>query len=317
MSAPSEYFVGLLIGQGAYGCVLHGRLKSSGRDVAIKVMEKICIIRRQGLIDQVRLEQALLQKWNSRHVVKLLASFHDSECLYFVMECCTGGDLMHWINSATYGAKEQFQQCIPYLALQLIGAIEFIHTEGVIHADLKPGNVLLTKTGQLKLADFGSAILVATGKSAIPLGTTDYSSPELLRGSQVLTVAVDLWSLGCILYAMWMGKSPFHAESDKLCIEQILSCASSNSTISWPLSIPESWKIINGLLCPNVSERLGAGDFQGGKNVIYSSIRMSQAFEGINLSDDPCYLAPPPKWWQDTPFTSLRDGAEGWSVFLL
>ena len=319
MSTTSEYFVGGLIGEGAYGRVVHAQLKSSGRNVAIKVMEKIGVTKRQDLIDQVWQERALLQKWNSRQVVKLLASFHDSECLYFVMECCTGGDLTHWISCAG-PSNEPFQRSIPHFSLQLVAAIEFIHTEGVLHADLKPDNLLMTQNGRLKLADFGSAILLATRRSATTLlGTIDYASPELIRGSQELSVAVDLWSLGCILHAMWIGRSPFHADSDVLCISQILDYANRNQPIILPPSIRNScWQqLITGLLQPNPSERLGLTDFQLGHNVTYPSIRSRDMFENVNLSEHPPYLAPQPNWLKQTQVTSFRDGADGWSNFLL
>ena len=316
---PSEYFVGGLIGEGAYGRVVHAQLKSSGRNVAIKVMEKIGITKRQDLIDQVWQERGLLQKWNSLQVVKLLASFHDSECLYFVMECCTGGDLTHWISCAG-PSNESFQRSIPHLSLQLIAAIEFIHTEGVLHADLKPDNLLMTQNGQLKLADFGSAIMLATSRSATSiLGTIDYSSPEILRGSQELSVAVDLWSLGCILHAMWIGRSPFHAENDLLCIAQILDYTNSNQMIILPPLIRNTcWQqLIAGLLLPNPSERLGATDFQQGHKVTYPSIRSREMFEKVNLSEHPPYIAPEPNWWKQTQSAPFRDGADGWSNFLL
>jgi serine/threonine protein kinase len=343
MSTPGEYLVGILIGEGAYGRVVHGQLKSTKKHVAMKVMDKVGICKLK-VLDRVRQEQDVLQRWNTPHVVKLLASFHDQECLYFVMECCIGGDLTHWIQSAVVTTamrehdetdnrsskeQEQFQQSIPHFGLQLLGALEFIHSEGVIHADLKPDNVLVTNTGRLKLADFGSCIRVGTNSPNNAIGTTDYASPEQIRGSDHLTVAVDLWAFGCILHAMWTGASPFHADSDALCINQIVTYATTtgsfvddeNDAILLPtlLRLPEPWQRITGsLLRPNASERLGATDTVIGRtNVMYTSIRANGVFDGVDLSTDPLYMAPAPKWWQETPSTPMRDGADGWSVFLL
>jgi serine/threonine protein kinase len=346
MSKPADYLVGILIGEGAYGRVVHGQLKSTKKHVAVKVMDKVGI-RKRNILDRVKQEQVVLQQWNtSLHVVKLLASFHDEECLYFVMECCTGGDLTHWIQSATTMMMEQhdetdnrtskeqerFQQSIPHFALQLLGALEFIHSEGVIHADLKPDNVLVTKNGRLKLADFGSCIRLGTSSPNYEIGTADYASPEQVRASDQLTVAVDLWAFGCILHAMWTGASPFHAESDALCIHQIVSYAAATGSsgvndekdaILLPtlVRLPEPWQCITGLLLhPNACERLGATDttiIGCTNNVMYTSIRAHGVFDGVDLSKDPPYMAPAPKWWQETSSTSMSDGAEGWSVFLL
>ena len=284
MSSAAEYWVGPTIGEGAFGHVVYAIHKATERKVAIKVMEVPTTTTSHHAREEHRRhlrhheEHQLKQKTaiilnerrilslpglkSSRWIVDLWAAFcgssSSSRYLYFVMELATGGDLAGLIrrglpSSSSSSKDHRFgswqRSSVPWYASQLIEAVNFLHSRGILHCDLKPENVLLdATTGHLLLADFGCAIDTKQLQqqqqqqqqqkqqrqppeepqaSLFPRGTALYASPEILRASPpcVLTVAVDYWSVGCILHAMLHGRSPFDRGSEALTVRAIVSYA--------------------------------------------------------------------------------------------
>jgi serine/threonine protein kinase len=294
MSSAAEYWVGPTIGEGAFGHVVYAVHKATERKVAIKVMEVPTTTShqaRQGHRRHLRHheEHLLKQKTamilnerrilslpglkSSKWIVDLWAAFcgsssSSSRYLYFVMELATGGDLAGLIrlglsssSSSCSNDHRSFswrRSSVPWYASQLIEAVDFLHSRGILHCDLKPENLLLDATkGHLLLADFGCALDTKQQQqqrqqqqqkqseepqsSLFPRGTALYASPEVLRASSpcALTVAVDYWSVGCILHAMRHGRSPFDRGSEALTVRAIVAyaaggkgCDDCDSTVS-------------------------------------------------------------------------------------
>lgn len=330
-TTTADYWVGPTIGEGAFGKVVHARHKATGRNVAIKVVTKQAIQKDKRLLDSVWKERRLLttKLKSNNHVISLWASFHDSECLYLVMECATGGDLKHLIESGLTTRRADWTPAIPSYALQLIGALEYIHTQNVVHGDFKPDNVLVTDSGRLKLADFGAALDLSSDASSscssnhhrVATGTADYASPQVIRGEEVMADC-DLWSLGCILYAMWEGNSPFHDESDALAIRRITDYANNNGAELRRSSIikDDDWvMLIRDLLEPDSTSRLGMKDYDKKEEgaVVYASMRARQCLRVCEGSQKPSFKAPAPSWCNEAQDCQFRDGATGWVAFLL
>ena len=249
MSSATEYWVGPTIGEGAFGHVVYAVHKTTQRKVAIKVMETSTIAdsarnrhhyqrqlkEKTAMILNERQILSLPELRSSKWIVNLWAAFRDdsnassaSKFLYFVMELSTGGDLQGLIQRALSSPSNRVswrRDSVPHYASQLIAAVEFLHSRGVLHCDLKPENILLdASTGDLKLADFGCALDTKQQRQySFPRGTARYSSPEVLRAKSpsTLTAAVDYWSVGCILHAMLLGRSPFDQGSEALTIRAI------------------------------------------------------------------------------------------------
>lgn len=241
--------VGPTIGQGSFGHVMYARHKATDREVAIKVMDQVSMKKQPALFQAVWLERNLLQQLrDSPWVVNLLASFYDSHAVYLVMDLATFGDLEGLMatqsrsmdscmneNGQQSMVNDWLYSCVPYLASQIITAVECLHTQhSILHCDLKPANILLmddspaSKIGcmlRIQLADFGSAVELKDQSSPfdlseqaqlLPRGTCHYASPEIVRGKppSQLTVGSDYWSVGCILYAMLHDGSPPFQEKE-------------------------------------------------------------------------------------------------------
>lgn len=331
MSTTGEYFVGTTIGQGGFANVVYGKHKGTDREVAIKVIEQITVKRRPDVLQMVLTERKVLQELgDSTFVVNLWASFYDTECLYLVMELASGGDLYSFIKSGLCSNNKEnrgkWNQSIPYYCEQLVQAIKYIHSKGIIHCDLKPQNILLCKRhGRIKLADFANCITLGREFPAmiVPRGTCEYSSPELIKSERNLSVGVDLWSLGCIFYAMFggggreRGESPFHAQSDSLSVQLIMNykTMTDNDSISFLFTnttttendfSSDEWKHrITGLLdANNPSNR----------------VRVWDELLGYKWKKPTCtsaLLLPEAPWQQDVDSFEMRDGALGWTAFVL
>ena len=365
MATTGEYLVGTTIGEGAFSQVLHARHKVSERDVAIKVIAKVTLNKNPYILKRILREQNLLQQLkDSEYVVNLWASFHDSQCCYFVMECTTGGDLKQVMREAmknksssenSSASLSAWYKSIPHYGRQIVEAVHHIHSRNIIHCDLKPDNILCKTNGQIQLGDFGCAVELNTphrsekceecrpkhtGKAANLLGTADYACPELLRGTAEgdLTVAVDMWSLGCIFYALWFGQSPFHAPSDSLAIEKIIKYVNNRATNDasellfydkdgshlkhehdcqsniekFDLCLSKEWKVLIGLLledCPTA--RLGSTQ----ESLL--SLLDNSVWDGLDLSKKPPFVPPEAPWVSRSVNNAMRDGKQGWAAFML
>jgi len=185
---------------------------------------------------------------------------------------------------------------VKYYSWQILRAIEYLHQRGIVHRDISPQNIGLTyPKGEVKLGDFGAAAVFVKNedwngtlklKRWIPagsasssekenvndfVGTADYVSPEMIRGSDDDNInqecndptnfpAMDLWSFGCICYHMFVGKSPFHAASDHLAFQSVLDYANGGE-LYFPSFIAEDAKeIISLLISIDPVHRLGMQD---------------------------------------------------------
>ena len=314
----SAYWVGVTIGEGAFGRVVHAKHKATGKDVAIKVVEKVNLQKEPLHMQAILNEKRVLSRWQSNLVVQLYAAFHDEECLYLVMPCLKGGDLSHLIRAGRR-SRAWSGDSVSYYSLQILAALEFIHSERILHVDLKPDNILLSGSGRIQLADFGSAVSISTTKTKRtilrPLGTVDYSCPELLRNSPDPTIGVDLWSFGCVLYAMFEGQSPFHDKSDALAVQRIVSYARKETPLQM-FAGDDAWReLISRLLRGDPVQRIGVSDYRDTGTFSYESIRSCAVW--TTGGEHMPFVAPVPDWWEKAQETPLKDGGAGWSAFLL
>jgi serine/threonine-protein kinase len=208
-----RYQVGELLGYGGMAEVHRGRDLRLGRDVAIKTLRND-LARDQTFQLRFRREAQNAASLNHPAIVAVYDTGEErgpagEELPYIVMEFVNGRTLKEVLTAEG--------RLMPRRALEIVAdicaAIEFSHRHGIIHRDIKPGNVMLTQTGQIKVMDFGIARALASGASTMTqtsavIGTAQYLSPEQARGEPV-DARSDVYSTGCVLFELLTGHPPF------------------------------------------------------------------------------------------------------------
>lgn len=194
------------IGAGGFGAVHKGYQSTIGREVAIKII----LPGRANQPDFIRRfesEAQLVARLEHPHIVPLYDFWRDPDGAYLVMRWLRGGSLKDALEK---GAFEPLAAAL--LVDQIAGALAFAHRSGIIHRDIKPGNILLDEDGNAYLTDFGIAkdlnLSNDLTQSGAILGSMDYISPEQAR-SEAVTVRTDIYSLGVTVYELLTGHHPF------------------------------------------------------------------------------------------------------------
>ena len=157
--------------------------------------------------------------------------------LDFVLELCEGGNLLKFKENMKMRMKMKKEE-IYKIFKQLISSVEYLHSQNILHRDIKPENILITREGDLKLADFGSALCMNKPDLVMEelnkfVGTPEYLAPEILKGEVKLdqtVLALDWWAVGCTFY--WIltgGKVLFEAGTEYLVYKSIESGPSASS----------------------------------------------------------------------------------------
>ncbi len=201
------YLITDWIGQGGMGQVYKGVHEIMGRECAVKVLprEKSTSESRSAFHREIRLQAGL----DCPYLVRAFDAGRDGNVHYLVTEYVPGTDLRKLVRNRGALPMEQAAVVIAQAALGL----QYAHALGMIHRDVKPGNILVTPDGHAKLSDVGLAAW-SMGLDDAPqagkiVGTADYLSPEQIRNPREIGQASDLYSLGCTLYYAVTGKVPF------------------------------------------------------------------------------------------------------------
>ncbi|CAD7087920.1 unnamed protein product [Hermetia illucens] len=209
------------LGSGHFAVVKLARHVFTGEKVAVKVIDKTKLdeVSRAHLFQEVRCMK-LVQHPN---VVRLYEVIDTQTKLYLILELGDGGDLYDYIMKHEGGLSENLAR--EYFR-QIVRAISYCHQLHVVHRDLKPENVVFfEKLGVVKLTDFGFSNKFCPGqKLETSCGSLAYSAPEILLGDSYDAPAVDVWSLGVILYMLVCGTPPFEKANDSETLTMIMDC---------------------------------------------------------------------------------------------
>ncbi|XP_063803582.1 serine/threonine-protein kinase PAK 6 [Pseudophryne corroboree] len=195
----------LKIGEGSTGVVCIAREKHSGRQVAVKMMDLRKQQRRELLFNEV----VIMRDYQHANVVEMYKSYLVGEELWVMMEYVQGGALTD-IVSQTRLNEEQ----IATVCKSVLQALEYLHSQGVIHRDIKSDSILLTLDGRVKLSDFGFCAQISKDvpKRKSLVGTPYWMAPEVIVRTAYGT-EVDIWSLGIMVIEMVDGEPPYFSDS--------------------------------------------------------------------------------------------------------
>ncbi|XP_034561216.1 SNF-related serine/threonine-protein kinase-like [Notolabrus celidotus] len=209
------------LGRGHFAVVKLARHVFTGEKVAVKVIDKTKLdpVARGHLFQEVR----CMKMVQHPNVVRLYEVIDTATKLYLILELGDGGDMYDCIMKHDGGLSEEVAKC--YFA-QIVHAISYCHRLHVVHRDLKPENVVFfEKQGVVKLTDFGFSNRFQPGKTLnTSCGSLAYSAPEILLGDEYDAPAVDIWSLGVILYMLVCGQPPFQEANDSETLTMIMDC---------------------------------------------------------------------------------------------
>ena len=253
------------LGAGGMGEVYRAHDSRLGRDVAIKVLPPH-LASSPELRVRFEREARTISQLNHPHICTLFDVGHQGATDYLVMELLEGETLAHRLEKGALPVAE-----VLALGRQIAQALDRAHRAGVVHRDLKPGNVMLTRDGA-KLMDFGLASAVALGPvpgalSHSPtmtqpltaegtiVGTFQYMAPEQLEGKEA-DGRSDLWALGCVLYEMATGARAFAGESQASLIAAIMTGEPRSITELRPVTPPALERVVRRCLAKNPDDRL-------------------------------------------------------------
>lgn len=259
--SPKDFELLKCIGMGAFGKVLQVRNKKSKQILAMKVISKRLLNRKSmAYVENMHAERNILIRVRHPFVVMMHASFQTKFKLFIVMDFLAGGELF-----LRLGREGIFlEKTAAFYLSEIILALEFLHSLGVLHRDLKPENILLGEDGHVCLTDFGLAKdFSSTGgfvseedesRALTVCGTQEYMAPEMVARKGYGRPA-DYWSLGCIAFEMLTGQPPFTSKlGAKDLFRQIMS-----QKVKMPAgATAAACKLLKGLLNRTPQSRLGA-----------------------------------------------------------
>eukprot|EP00794_Sanderia_malayensis_P010210 gene10210-11259_t len=219
-----HYEVNEELGRGNFAVVKKCRSKVSNEEFAAKcITKKRTRASKKGMSKEaIETEAAILQSVNHEGIIRLYDMFETKQNITLVMELLTGGELFEEI------AKEEFilEKDACHYMKQILNAVGYLHSNSIVHLDLKPENIVLKSKGfrEIKLVDFGLARKLQSGvEMREMMGTPEFAAPETINYDPV-GFYTDMWALGVVTYILLSGASPFLGDNDSETYQNITIC---------------------------------------------------------------------------------------------
>ncbi|KAG8200190.1 hypothetical protein JTE90_024973 [Oedothorax gibbosus] len=251
----NDFSVHRIIGRGGFGEVYGCRKADTGKMYAMKCLDKKRIKMKQG--ETLALNERIMLSLVSTgedcpFIVCMTYAFQTPDKLCFILDLMNGGDLHYHLSQHGVFTEQEMR----FYAAEVILGLEHMHKRFVVYRDLKPANILLDEHGHVRISDLGLACDFSKKKPHASVGTHGYMAPEVLSKGTAYDSSADWFSLGCMLYKLLKGHSPFrqHKTKDKHEIDRM--------TLTMNVELPDSFSIelknlLEGLLQRDVDKRLG------------------------------------------------------------
>lgn len=241
-----DFEAGVTLGTGSFGRVRFCTHKETSTHWAVKILKKSEVIRLQQ-VEHMVWEKTILETVDHPFIVFLTSTFQDERYLFMVLEYVVGGEFFTHLRNA---GRLDTSSAMFYSA-QVALIFEYLHLQDFIYRDLKPENLLLDKSGYIKITDFGFAKRVVF-KTYTLCGTPEYIAPEVLL-NKGHGKGVDWWTLGILMYEMMVGQPPFVDDDPMGIYQQIL-----NGKLNFPRFIERNAKsLIKKVLVADLTKRFG------------------------------------------------------------
>ncbi len=208
----ANFRVERLLGQGGMASVYYGEDVKLHRPVAIKVLDKR-YKNHPAYATRFVNEARMMAKWRHENIIQIYYADDAQGFPYYVMEFVDGQDLAAIMLMYQEEGRLMPMDDVLRIGNAVAGALDYAHRQGVIHRDVKPSNILISKDGRVLLGDFGMALEVRDGSQGNVFGTPHYISPEQARRSADAVPQSDIYSFGVILYEILTGAVPFNDPS--------------------------------------------------------------------------------------------------------
>ncbi|KAI2660284.1 Beta-adrenergic receptor kinase 2 [Labeo rohita] len=278
----NDFSVHRIIGRGGFGEVYGCRKADTGKMYAMKCLDKKRIKMKQGetLALNERIMLSLVSTGDCPFIVCMTYAFHTPDKLCFILDLMNGGDLHYHLSQHGVFSEKDMR----FYAAEIILGLEHMHNRFVVYRDLKcpnlpiafcssqPANILLDEHGHVRISDLGLACDFSKKKPHASVGTHGYMAPEVLQKGTAYDSSADWFSLGCMLFKLLRGHSPFrqHKTKDKHEIDRMTLTMMpvklmsrflfllSRQNVELPDSFsPELKSLLEGLLQRDVAKRLG------------------------------------------------------------
>ena len=248
--SPPGYSLGAIIGRGGYSVVYNARRTSDNVMFCAKIVLKAVLEQRKEESHFIT-EARVLSKLNHPNIVRFIDFIDYNGFYYLIMEKCVGRPLLDIINEGKRANKQQ-QTCKVFR--QIMSALAYLHSQGYVHRDVKPENIIVDSNDNAMLIDFGFCI--ETSAECELCGSLHYAPPECLAANERYGTSGDMWGSGVVLYAMFVGSLPFGSEGDEREVRRI--CHDEVELPVWIPMLPAG--LISSLLNKDPSMRPSAQD---------------------------------------------------------
>jgi len=246
-----NYIISKVIGEGSFAKVRLGYHLITQQKVAVKVINKREVLKRNYLRANLRREACMMQRMQHPHIIQLFEVMETENCYYIVMELIDGIEFVKYLSKKRTLDETETRNYIR----QIVSAVDHMHKANVIHRDIKLQNFMLDQNFNLVIIDFGlSNCLDEREFLNTQCGSPAYAAPEIFA-HQDYREEVDIWSVGVNMYAMLAGKLPFKVENRSKNLAKLHACILKGCEIPSYLS-PDCQDLLRKLLDPSPNLRI-------------------------------------------------------------